>query len=457
VRSPAAALDGAPRTRRLALLADVTPGAVVLAAALPIVFLHLRYQPDVVVGRATVKLSDVAILLVAVAAAWTAVRLGWAPLRPGLAVWVAGIAFLAWLVAAVFYPLLSSRAYDWKTHLVTAGEYCEYALLAPAVPLLVRRRADALLTLGALVAWTVVATVVGVLQWAGWNIAAGWGQGRREPSFLGTHDFAALSGMTLGVGMVALLWGVSGRFRTVAWLGVVTGVIGFVLGGATSGVAGLVCAAVVAVFVALRRGLARRAALAGAIGATLLGTLGVVVLRSGDFGQFFSFLGVRHTSAAAAKNIETYPQHTVLAYIGLRIWLHHPIVGAGFEASKEFATYGRELPAAHKRFPKVSPLSFPASTRSYGIQDLYIQALADLGVIGFVLLVALFAAGIWLGLKAALRAPPATAFAALLGAFWLIMALGFWGTQDFVAGIPIDAVTWLAFGTAVTRFGEAAA
>jgi hypothetical protein len=452
VRSPAAALNGAPRARRLALLADVTPGAVVLAAALPIVFLHLSYQPDLVVGRATVKLSDIAILAVAVAAAWTAVRLGWAPLRPGLAVWVAGIAFLAWLVAAVFYPLLSSRAYDWKTHLVTAGEYCEYALLAPAVPLLVRRRADALLTLGALVAWTVVATVVGVLQWGGWNIAAGWGQGRREPSFLGTHDFAALAGMTLGVGMLALLWGVSGRFRAVAWLAVVTGVIGFVLG-----VAGRVCAAVVAVLVAVRRGLARRAAIVGAIGATLLGALGVVVLRSGDFGQFFSFLGVRHTSAAAAKNIETYPQHTVLAYIGLRIWMHHPIVGAGFEASKEFATYGRELPAAHKRFPKVSPLSFPSSTRTYGIQNLYVQALADLGVIGFALLVALFAAGIWLGLEAALRAPPATAFAALLGTFWLVMSLGFWGTQDFVAGIPIDAVTWLAFGAAVTRFREASA
>ncbi len=457
MRSPAAALNGAPRARRLALLADVTPGALVLAAALPIVFLHLRYQPDVVVGRATVKLSDIAILAVAVAAVWTAVKLGWAPLRPGIAVWVTGIAFLAWLVAGVFYPLLSSRAYDWKTHFVTAGEWCEYALLAPAVPLLVRRRADALLTLSALVAWTVIATVVGVLQWAGWNIAAGWGQGRREPSFLGTHDFAALAGMTLGVGMIALLWGVSGRLRTVAWVGVVSGVIGFVLGGATSGVAGLVCAAVVAVLVAVRRGLARRAALVGAIGATLLGTLGVVALRSGDFGQFFSFLGVRHTSAAAAKNIETYPQHTVLAYIGLRIWLHHPIAGAGFEASKEFATYGRELPAAHKRFPKVSPLSFPSSTRSYGIQDLYVQALADLGVIGFALLVALFAAGIWLGLKAALRAPPATAFAALLGAFWLVMSLGFWGTQDFVAGIPIDAVTWLAFGAAVTRMGEIAA
>src|SRR5579862_8518111 len=312
VRSPDAALTGAPRARPLAaLLADVTPGALLLAAALPIVFLHLRYQPDVVAGRATIKLSDLAILVVAVAAAWTGLRRGWAPLQPGRWVWIAGIAFLVWLLAAVFYPLASSRAYAWKTHLVTAGEYGEYALLAPAVPLLVRKYTDVLVTLGALVAWSLVATVVGVLQWTGWDILAGWGQGRREPSFLGTHDFAALAGMTLGVGMVALLWGVSGRLRTVAWIAVV----------------GLVCAAVVALVVAVRRHLAHRTALVAAIAATLLCTLGVIVLRSGDFGQFFSFLGVRHASASAAKNIETYPQHTVLAYIGLRIWLHHPIVG----------------------------------------------------------------------------------------------------------------------------------
>jgi O-antigen ligase/polysaccharide polymerase Wzy-like membrane protein len=452
VRSLAAALNGAPRGRRLALPIGVTPGTLVLAAALPIVFLHLRYQPSVGIGRATFKLSDAAVLLAAAAAAATAVRRGLAPLRPGIPVWVTGAALLVWVGAAVFYPLLSSHAYAWKTHLVTAGEFGEYALLAPAVPLLVRRRADGLLALGTLVAWSVVATVVGVLQWAGWNIAAGWGQGRREPSFLGTHDFAALAGMTLGVGIVALLWGVAGRLRSVAWLAVVTGVVGIVLGGATSGVAGLVAAAVIAVVVAARRRLVRRAALVGTVAATLAGTLGVVALRSGDFGQFFSFLGVRHASAAAAKNIETYPQHTVLAYIGLRIWLHHPIVGAGFEASKEYSTYGPELPAAHERFPHVSALSFPSRTRSYGIQDLYIQALADLGVIGFLLLVALFGAGIWLGLASAFRAPPVTSFAALLGVFWLVMSLGFWGTQDFVAGIPTDAVTWLALGTAVTRF-----
>src|SRR5581483_94480 len=96
---------------------------------------------------------------------------------------------------------------------------------------------------------------------------------------------------------------------------VVSGIVGFAIGGATSGVIGLVPAAAIAIVVALRRGLIRRAALVAAVAATVVASLGVVVYRSGDYGQFFSFLGVRHTNAAAAKNIQTYPQHTLLAYI----------------------------------------------------------------------------------------------------------------------------------------------
>lgn len=429
----------------------VSAGALVLAVTVPLVFLHVRYQPAVAIGPASVKLSDALVLATALAAAVAAVRRGLAPLRPGIPVWVTGAALFLWIGAAVFYPLLSARAYPWKTHLVTAGELGEYALLAPAVPLLVRRRADALLALGTLVAWSLAATVVGVLQWTGWNIAAGWGQGHREPSFLGTQDFAAVSGMTLGLGVVALLWGVPGRLRTGAWAAVAIGLVGFLLGGATSGVIGLVPAVVLAMAVAQRRGLVRRHALAGAVAATVLATLGVVVYRSGDYGQFFSFLGVRHASAAAAKNVETYPQHTLLAYIGLRIWLRHPVVGAGFEASRDYATFGRELPAAHRRFPHVAPRSFPSRTRSYGVQDLYVQALADLGVVGLLLLAALFGAGVWQAFGTAFRAPPADAFPALLGGFWIVLVLGLWAAQGIIAGIPLDAVTWFAFGTAVTR------
>ena len=454
MRSDAAALDGASRGRRLALPFDVTPGAVVLAATLPVVFLHVRFQPAIAAGPVTFKLSDALVALTAIAAVVAAARRGLAPLRPGLPVWITGVALFAWIGAAVFYPLLSTRAYPWKTHLVTAGEFAEYALLAPAVPLLLRRRADAMLAVGTLVAWGVVATTVGSLQWVGWNIVKGWGQGHREPSFLGPQDFAALSGMVLGVGIVSLLWDVRGRLRTGAWIGVVFGLVGFVLGGASSGVIGLVPATAIVVVVAMRRRLVRRSTLGAVAAAAVLATLGVVVYRSGDFSQFFSFLGVKHASAAASTNVETYPQHTLLAYIGLRIWLHHPIVGAGFEASKDFSTFGRELPAAHRRFPHVAPQSFPGPNRVFGVQDLYVQALADLGIVGLALLLALFGAGIWLGFGTALRAPAAFAFPALLGVFWLVLSLGLWTAQGIIAGIPLDAVTWLGFGTVALRCGE---
>ena len=429
----------------------MSAGALVLAIALPIVFLHVNYQPSFKAGPATVKLSDVMVLAVALAAA-AALRAGQlARLRPGVPVWAAAALFLTWIGAETLLPLASSHAYPFRTHVVTAGEFAAYALLAPAVPLLVRRRADALLVLATLVAWSVAATAVGVLQWCGWEIAAGWGQGQREPSFLGTQDFAGFSGMVLGLGLVSLLWGARGSLRKGAWVAIVSGAIGFSIGGASSAVIGLLPAAAITLFVSARRGLPRRAAVVATVVATALASLSVVVYRSGDFGHFFSFLGVRHTNAAASKNIQTYPQHTLLAYIGLRIWERHPIAGAGFEASNDYATYGPELPAAHRRFPTIAPGAFPTANRSFGVQDLYVQTLADLGIVGLVLLAALFAAGAWPAFTAALSAMGPAAFPALLGLFWLVLAVGLWSAQGMIAGIPLDAITWLGFGTAVTR------
>jgi len=441
-------VSAAPRGRPLALPGSVSLGGLILAATLPIVFLHVDYQPSaslhVAGAHATFKLQDAFVLLTILAAATQARS---RPLRPGLPVWTTQALLLVWIVAAVFYPLASSSAYAWKTHLVTAGEFGEYMLLAPAVPLLVRRRADALLALGTLVAWTVVATGVGLVQWGGWSGLAGWGQGHRQPSFLGTHDFAALAGMTLGIGLVALLWRVRERpLRIGAWVAVVTGVVGFVLGGATAGVIGLVPAALAAVVLAARRGLVGRRALVATLAATAVASLGVVALRAGDFGQFFRFLGVEQTQSSTNTHIQTYSQRTVLAYIGARIWLHHPIVGVGWEGSNDPSAFARELPAAHKRFPHVAAIAFPSAQHRYGVQILYVQTLADLGVVGFLLLVAVFAAGILVAVRTALRAPPRVAFAATLGLFWIVLSLGLWSAVGLVAGIPLDALTWFAFG-----------
>ncbi len=247
-----------------------------------------------------------------------------------------------------------------------------------------------------------------LVQWAGWTGLAGWGRGHRQPSFLGTHDLTALGGMTLGIGVVALLWRVEdARLRRGAWVAVVTGVVGFVLGGATAGIFGLVPAALVAAALARRRGLVSRRTLGAALAATAIASVGVLALRAGDFDQFFRFAGVRSAQHTTTTNVQTYSQRTLLAYIGLRIWEHHPVVGVGWQASGDPAAFTRELPAAHARFPHVAPLAFPAAAHPYGVQILYVQTLADLGVVGLALLVALFVVAVVVGVRQAVRAHPA--------------------------------------------------
>jgi hypothetical protein len=43
-----------------------------------------------------------------------------------------------------------------------------------------------------------------------------------------------------------------------------------------------------------------------------------------------------------------------------------------------------------------------------------------------------------------LRSPP-------VGLLWLLVAVGLWGAQGLVTGIPLAALTWLALGLAATR------
>ena len=70
------------------------------------------------------------------------------------------------------------------------------------------------------------------------------------------------------------------------------------------------------------------------------------------------------------------------------------------------------------------------------------QTLADLGLVGFLLLTAVFLSAVWL---AARRIGSTTGVIALL---WTLTVAGLWIAQGIVAGIPLDALTWLTFGLA---------
>jgi O-antigen ligase len=421
---------------------------VALAAALPLVFLHVEHQPgfDFGVGSTSVHLalSDLAVLGVGVLATVVWLLRRTAPLLPTVWIALAVSLFLGWIFASCFYPLLGSDPYTWRTHLVAAGKFAEYVLIAWAVLVLVRRRGDLDLVAWALVLWSAAASLVAVLQIVGVHISSAWPAGRRQPSFLGHHDFAALSGVAASLAIVAIALPGARVDRRLAVLGGVSGVAGLIVSGSSAGAIGFALAAVAAAIVVRRSW--RRVVAILAIAAVAGG--GVVLLRGGDIASFLHFLGVGKQEQT--RNVETYTQRTVLVYIGWRIFLDHPAVGVGWDGSAEQWAYGPYLADAHREFPSAPDLSFPSPAHPWGVQNAYVQALSDLGVVGTILFLGLLALCLVATGRRALRAPPEAALVPLLSACWLLVAIGVLSATGFVAGIPTDGVIWLSVGLAAT-------
>jgi len=433
------------------------PASVVLAAALPILFLHVDYQPGFTVhtGGANehVVLSDLVLLAVGVTALVSGLRRGFAPLRAGWPIWIAGGIFLLDVAAGSVYPRLWASGYDAATHAVTAAKFAEYGLLALAVPLLVRTRRDAEIVVGTLIAWSVVATTAGVAQIFGADILEAWTAGRRQPSFLGHHDFASLSGAVLAIGLVGLALRPVWRPRP-ALLGVavVSGGLGLIVSGSSAGAIGLgIGVALLAVAARLRGWLDRRRALAiAAITGVVLG--GVFVMRAGEINQFLRFVGIGRAKDTQ-NGVQSYVQRTLLVYIGWRIFQDNPIGGAGWQASTEQRVYGPFLPAAHREFPGTPELAFPSPEHPWGVQNAYVQAMSDLGVVGLLAFLSLLVSALIILVRPALRGPPAVAVAALVSLVWLVLVMGVLSALGLVAGIPTDALLWLTLGFCVLAAG----
>jgi O-antigen ligase len=85
--------------------------------------------------------------------------------------------------------------------------------------------------------------------------------------------------------------------------------------------------------------------------------------------------------------------------------------------------------------------------RRYGVQNAWVQALADLGAIGFLLVAALFALPLWRAGRRALAHPGWTALAA---AGMLLVVAAVWTAQGLVAALALDTLTWLGIGLAAS-------
>jgi hypothetical protein len=411
------------------------PYPLLFALCVPLVFLHADYQPSFTVSiggsDATLFLSDAAVLAAGAVGIAAGLRLGFAPLRAGRAIWIASAIFLAFVLAGTAVGAASIDNYPLADNLLTAAKLAEYSLLALAAPLAIRGAEELTPLLVTLTAWSTAATGGALLQFLGvLNEFEGRRPGQREPSFLGIHDLAALSGATLAVGLLALALGERRRLGLVAG---VAGGLGVILSGATAAVLGVAAAGAAAWLLGRRRALA--------IGAVVLVVAGgTIAIRTVDTRPLLDALGIDRPREVATDPEASWQQRVALAYIGGRIFLDHPLLGVGWQGSSEPESYQPYLADARDRFPDLPERALPSPEDAWGVQNAYVQAAADLGVGGLLAWLALFL----VPLAVAWRGGPAAGVPIL----WLLVSMGIWIGLGLVAGIPLVGLTWLSIGLA---------
>jgi hypothetical protein len=411
------------------------PYPLLFALCVPLVFLHADYQPSFTVSiggsDATLFLSDAAVLAAGAVGIAAGLRLGFAPLRAGRAIWIASAIFLAFVLAGTAVGAASIDGYPLADNLLTAAKLAEYSLLALAAPLAIRGAEELTPLLVTLTAWSTAATGGALLQFLGvLNEFEGRRPGQREPSFLGIHDLAALSGATLAVGLLALALG---ERRRLGLVGGIAGGLGVILSGATAAVLGVAAAGAAAWLLGRRRALA--------IGAVVLVVAGgTIAIRTVDTRPLLDALGIDRPREVATDPEASWQQRVALAYIGGRIFLDHPLLGVGWQGSSEPESYQPYLADARDRFPDLPERALPSPEHAWGVQNAYVQAAADLGVGGLLAWLALFL----VPLAVAWRAGPAAGVPIL----WLLVSMGIWIGLGLVAGIPLVGLTWLSIGLA---------
>ena len=135
----------------------------------------------------------------------------------------------------------------------------------------------------------------------------------------------------------------------------------------------------------------------------------------------------RPPTARRRRTSQTYSHRELIAYIGLRVWLDHPVLGAGWQSFREEQVY---TAVPRRRAP---PLPGRAASRrsrrptaSTGSQRLHPGRSPSSGSSGSCSSSRCSAPGSCMGASRSLRAPPFRAQQALVGLLWLLVAMGTW-------------------------------
>ena len=416
---------------------------IVLAIATVLSLVRSIDQPNFSLDLAGTDVSfvpaDAALAVLAAFCLQRLLRHGSLP-RPARAITVAAAAFSVWL-------FLSSAA-NGAAAMTAAVKLLEYSVLALGFVLFVRQRLQLWLLLGVLVAFTVLAVGYGLLAFFDAPFVESRFPTRRQPSFLGEHDLAALSTMMLALGLAALYTPVHrlGRLPLVAGI---AGAIGVVLGAALAGLLGLYLTVGAIVAAAIVRGAATKRAV-GLTGAATAGiTIGVLALRSGDLGAFFRSVGIGEQREGSFANAASWNERLIDAYIGGRVFLENPILGTGWHGLLPPQEYVRFIDDARARFPD-EPASYFPSTDGFIPQQTYDQVLYELGIVGALLFLVLAFVVVRAAARVARtwpRGDPDELAAYLPGAWVGALAGGLAGAALF-GGVPLAAIFWLTIGMA---------
>ena len=409
------------------------PAFALLLAAIAVSLIKAVDQPGLTVAVAGVSvrvvLGDLLVAALAGAIAIRVIRTRSYP-RPAAALTVAATAFAA--------LILTTGLANGGTAFIAAGKLVTLtALLAGCVVLI-----DSTDRLWAVTLLIVIVTA-GAVAWG----LVGFAQhpGRRQASFLGEHDLAALSTACLVVGLAALHC--RHRLGRLPLAAGIVGCLGIVLGAALASLLGLYLAAAALIAIAaFRRSLRLRACVITVLVAVTL-TGATYSLRAGELGFLQQWFAPAE-NAQPGQYAGSWSQRLIFAYIGGRVFVDNPVLGTGWWGELPPREFARFLPDARARFSDQPPRYFPTAEKPFIPQQTFDQVAYELGIVGLALLLALIMAAARDSLRSARRWPRGEAdeLAAYLAAPWLASLLGAVAGSALFGGTPMAALFWLTFG-----------